>query len=558
MKNPLHKLSLIIFMVFATSAWAATVIDTEEALQTVLQKRLLNDRTGVCMTATIISDKTIKANVCANPKAMRAIDDQTAFEIGSITKTMTAILLAEMMQRGLMNLDAPLVDYLPKGTQVPSFQGKPILLRHIVTHTSGLSALPPDFAPTDAANPYANLTETSLLASLAKAQLKQAPGEVQSYSNFAMMALSLAIANKAGISYELLLKERIFQPLEMSGAYINDDNKPKQITAAIGHLPTQAVTSPWTFPNNLAGVGGVRATLPDMIKYAKAQLGRNLNANTELSKAIAKTQELMPIANGRPIGMNWFMRKSASSEILFHGGGTGGFSTEILIDKKGGRAVVVLADTSLTNLGGVSDVALHLLNPDNPIGEARLVTEATEALLDALVGDYVLEGGLPMTLRKKGRRLSAQAAGQPEFELGYDSRGDFYPLAFDAALRPEKLSAGYRFIWLQGGGAQVAKRVVPGGEKIAAVVISDKELQRYIGTYNLAPNFDIKFFMEAGKFYAQATNQPKFLMTAVGGTKFILEAIPAEIEFLSSDGVAIDSLELTQHGRKTKARRVVQ
>ena len=88
--------------------------------------------------------------------------------------------------------------------------------------------------------------------------------------------------------------------------------------------------------------------------------------------------------------------------------------------------------------------------------------------------------------------------------------------------------------------------------------ISDKELQRYISTYNLAPNFDIKFFMEAGKFYAQATNQPKFLMTALGGAKFILEAVPAEIEFLASDGVNIDSIELLQNGRKNKARRVVK
>jgi len=573
MKNVLHKLLFITALAITNAAFAA-VINTDDALQKVLQARLLNDRTGVCMAVAVISDTTIKAIACANPNVRRAIDDQTAFEIGSITKTMTATLLASMIQSGQMSLDAPLADYLPPGTQVPSFKGKPILLRHVVTHTSGLGALPPDFAPTDASNPYANLTEKSLLASLAKVELKQAPGEVQSYSNFAMMVLSIAIANKAGKSYEDLLKTRIFLPLGMDGAYISDSNRPKRITAAVGHLPNQAVTSPWIFPVNLAGVGGVRATLPDMIQYAKAQLGRefdkdatinlnptataNANANAGLIKAIAKTQEVIPLANGQPMGMNWFMRTNAGAEILFHGGGTGGFSTEILIDKKAGRAVVVLADTSLTNLGGVSDVALHLLNPDNPIGEARIATEAPTGLLTALEGDYVLSGGLPMTLRIKDKALAGQAAGQSEFEFGYDSRGDFYPLAFDAALRPEKLSTGYRFIWLQGGGAQIAKRMAPKGEKLVAVAVSDKELERYIGTYNLAPNFDIKFFVESGKFYAQATNQPKFLMTALGGAKFILEAVPAEIEFLAGDGVTIDAVELLQNGRKNKARKVAK
>lgn len=571
MKNVLHKLLFITALAITNAAFAA-VINTDDALQKVLQARLLNDRTGVCMAVAVISDTTIKAIACANPNVRRAIDDQTAFEIGSITKTMTATLLASMIQSGQMSLDAPLADYLPSGTQVPSFKGKPILLRHVVTHTSGLGALPPDFAPTDASNPYANLTEKSLLASLAKVELKQAPGEVQSYSNFAMMVLSIAIANKAGKSYEDLLKTRIFLPLGMDGAYISDSNRPKRITAAVGHLPNQAVTSPWIFPVNLAGVGGVRATLPDMIQYAKAQLGREFdkdakinsnpaataNANAGLIKAIAKTQEVIPLTNGQPMGMNWFMRTNAGAEVLFHGGGTGGFSTEILIDKKAGRAVVVLADTSLTNLGGVSDVALHLLNPDNPIGEARIATEAPTGLLTALEGDYVLSGGLPITLRIKDKALAGQAAGQSEFEFGYDSRGDFYPLAFDAALRPEKLSTGYRFIWLQGGGAQIAKRMAPKGEKLVAVAVSDKELESFIGTYNLAPNFDIKFFVESGKFYAQATNQPKFLMTALGGAKFILEAVPAEIEFLAGDGVTIDAIELLQNGRKNKARKVAK
>ncbi len=555
--------------VFASGSYAAGLIETQESLQTSLQKRLLNDRTGVCMTVAIIAEKTIKATACADPtspKLSAMLNDNTSFEIGSITKTMTATLLADLIERGQMNLDSPLADYLPVGTNVPSFEGKLILLRHVVTHTSGLPALPPDFMPTNANDPYANLTEKSLLASIGKVTLKQAPGETQSYSNFAMMLLSLAIANKAGMTYEALLQERIFKPLGMAGAYITDANKPKQVAAAIGHLPTKAVTAPWTLPVNLAGVGGVRATLPDMILYAKAQLGMikfETNAGVDLSKSILKTQDKIPVKNGRPMGMNWSFQPSKTGEVMFHGGGTGGFSAELVIDKKAHRAVVVLADTQVGAMGSASQVALHLLNGDAAIGGPTIAMDAPETLLDALVGDYMLGDNLPTTLRKKGKTLTVQAAGQPEFEMGYDSRGDFYPFALDALLKVEKNGANYRLLWLQGGGAQPVKRVMTEAEKAVLAAarakippVSAEDFERYVGIYNLAPNFDIKIFIESGKFYAQATNQPKFLLTPLGGVKFALEQVPADVEFLSADGVNFETLELTQNGRKNKARRV--
>ena len=557
------------FTVFAPNIDAAALIETQESLQASLQKRLLNDRTGVCMTVAIIAEKTIKATACADPKSPKLSsiqNDNTSFEIGSITKTMTATLLADLIERGQMKLDAPLADYLPAGTNVPSFEGKPILLQHVVTHTSGLPALPPDFMPTNANDPYANLTEKSLLASIGKVILKRAPGETQSYSNFAMMVLTLAIANKAGMTYEAMLQEGMFKPLGMAGAYIADSNKPKQVTAAIGHLPTKAVTAPWTLPPNLAGVGGVRATLPDMVSYAKAQLGMlkfETDAGISLSKAILKTQEKIPVKNGRQMGMNWFFQPSKTGEVMFHGGGTGGFSTELVIDKKARRAVVVLADTQVGAMGTLSQVALHLLNGDAPIGEPTVAMDAPVTLLDALVGDYILGDNLPTTLRKKGKALFAQAAGQSEFEMGYDSSGNFYPLTFDALLRVEQNGANYRLTWLQGGGAQPVRRVLTEAEKAALAAerakippVAIQDFERYVGVYNLAPNFDIKIFIDSAKFYAQATNQPKFLLTPLGGTKFILEQVPADIEFLSNDGVNFETLELTQNGRKNKARRV--
>ena len=124
------------------------------------------------------------------------------------------------------------------------------------------------------------------------------------------------------------------------------------------------------------------------------------------------------------------------------------------------RAVVLLSDTALTDLGGLTTIGLHLLDPVVPAGSPRTVATADARLIDALVGGYRLQSGLGMELRHKGSALTIQADGQPEFEMGYDSAGDFYPLQFDALLRPKRKADGsYSFTWFQLGGTDEAQAV---------------------------------------------------------------------------------------------------
>src|SRR5262249_30477127 len=146
----------------------------------------------------------------------RAIDFTTAFEIGSISKTMTGFLLADLLAREALSLDDPLAMHLPPGTPVPTYQDAPILLRHLVTHTAGLPSLPPRMAVSDPANPYAALTEADLLASLADVNLTVAPGTHWAYSNFGYMLLSYVVTRTNAEGLEALLKTRLFAPLGMA------------------------------------------------------------------------------------------------------------------------------------------------------------------------------------------------------------------------------------------------------------------------------------------------------------------------------------------------------
>src|SRR5271169_1860276 len=150
MKTPILNLAVALSSVPAFAA-------SDNDLRAALEQRFKGDRTGACIAAAVIeNDTTARAYVCADAKSDRPFDEHTAFEIGSVTKTMTAALLAEFIERGEITLDDPLGKLLPSGTIVPSFNGREITIGNVVAHTSGLPSFP--WRITNFNNPYARLT----------------------------------------------------------------------------------------------------------------------------------------------------------------------------------------------------------------------------------------------------------------------------------------------------------------------------------------------------------------------------------------------------------------
>ena len=451
-----HLAGLAAITLYTTPAFAIS----EGDLRTALEQRFKGDRTGACVAAAAIDGgTTASAYFCANPNSQRAYDEHTAFEIGSVTKTMTAALLAEVIARGEVTLNDPIAKLLPPGTSVPSFNGRQITIGEIVTHTSGLPAIPAQYRLTDLNNPYASVTERDLLGALAATQLTRAPGSQWEYSNFAMMVLSYALAKRSGKDYETLLHERLLVPLGMNETYVA--RRPQQVRVAQGHLANTMSTVPWDFPADMAGVGGVRATLSDMVRYLEGELDTRESA---ITPALALTQQQVASVGGHTMGMNWEILATGNiangRTIIMHGGGTGGYSSFVAFDRAARRAAVLLSDTALTDLGGLATIGLHLLDPAVPVGAPRTVATPDAKQIEALVGRYRLQSGLAMELRHKGSALTIQADGQPEFEMGYDSAGDFYPLQFDALLRPKRNADGtYTFTWFQLGGIHPAERL---------------------------------------------------------------------------------------------------
>ncbi|MBO9715351.1 MAG: serine hydrolase, partial [Pseudoxanthomonas sp.] len=434
--------------------------------------------------------------------------------------------------------------WLPEGTKVPDWQGQPILLRHVVTHTSGLPALPSRLGAKSMDDPYAKLDEVALLASLGDVKLAAAPGTKFEYSNFAMMVLSQAIARRADTDFESLARRELFAPLGMGHAYVNQ--LPAGVRVATGHAPSGQAVPAWHFATNLAGVGGVRATLDDMVRYVQGGLGR---IDVPVVRALQKTHE--PLSE--QMGMNWMRVPVNGRTVLMHEGGTGGFSAFVSLDPQRQRGVVILSDTTWNSIGSLGSLGLHLVDASFPLGGPRKVVAADPGQLQALAGEYQLEGAMKMTLRQRDGRLFVQAEGQGEYEMGHDDAGDFFPVALDAVLRPQRRADGsYGFTWMQMGAMFPATRL---DRATKAPSLSAAELAAYAGDYPLMPSFSLNVRERDGRLYAQATGQGAFPLDATAVDTFEAPAFGIEIVFHRDGGGQVESLELHQAGHVMRGQR---
>lgn len=521
---------------------------SDDALADLVSQRLQGDRTGACMAVAVIEGGSVARTFqCADGRNIARIGADTAFEIGSVSKTMTAALLADLILQGKGSLDDPLSEWLPAGTRLPDYQGKPILIRHVVTHSSGLPALPSRMAAPNVDDPYARLDEAALLASLGDVTLTIAPGTTFEYSNFASMVLSYAVARRAGTDMETLLKQRLFAPLGMQHAYI--DHAPPGVRAAVGHTPNARPASAWHFHANLAGVGGVRATLEDMVRYVQGQLGGEA---TSVSPALALSQQ--KLSDAPPMAMNWMLMPVGERIVHVHEGGTGGFSSFVSFDKDGQRGVVILSDTTWNSIGSLGSLGLHLVDARFPLGSPRRDSKPDAALLDALAGEYQLAGGMKMTVRRKGDALEIQPAGQGAYAMGYDSAGDFYPREFDAVLRPQRTAEGQSFTWMQMGAALPARRMDATASK-PALKLDAAVLREYEGDYPLMPAFALTVKAQGETLTIQGTGQPALPVQAVAPDEFVMDAVGAEIRFERDAAGKVVALTLKQAGQQLRGER---
>jgi serine-type D-Ala-D-Ala carboxypeptidase/endopeptidase len=305
------------------------------------------------------------------------LDGESVFEIGSMTKVFTGLLLAHMVRRGEVELTDRAADLLPRDVRVPGRNGKPITLLDLTTHFSGLPMNPtngPRVEPHE--NPYVDYTVSRMYEFLSSYELPRDPGDAAEYSNIGVALLGHALSLRAGMTtYDALVSDRILRPLGMTHTAVT---LTPQMRAHLvrGHDRAGGPVANWDL-SALAGMGGLSSTANDMLTFAAANLSpedTNLTlamrlAHRGLRQAEGFAYPGIPIAfNEGRIGFNWFNSRPGERRITWTVGLTGGYSSFLGLDIEARRAVVVLTNTGLNN---VDYFGFHLLDPTVPLPEAQ-------------------------------------------------------------------------------------------------------------------------------------------------------------------------------------------
>ena len=273
----------------------------------------------------------------------RVPDGDTIYEFGSATKVLTGILLADAVVQGQVKLDQPAGELLPAGVKMPANGDRAITLQDLSTHVSGLPTIPDNMKFGDPDNPYADYREKDLYAFLNNHKLARAPGTKNEYSNLGQGLLGHLLSLQAKSTYEDLVRNRIAVPLKMSSTKITID-KESQSRFAPGHMGDGQPAANWDLPV-LAGAGGVRTTVNDMLLFAAANLAP---PKGKLGEAIemAWTIHQKPIKKGdAPLGLGWHVTPDGTR---WHNGQTGGYHSMILINRKSKSSVILMTNTATT------------------------------------------------------------------------------------------------------------------------------------------------------------------------------------------------------------------
>jgi len=371
-------------------------------------------------------------------------DDQpltgdSVFEIGSITKVFTSLLLTKMTEHGEVRLNEPVAELLPPGTQVPQRDGRQITLADLATHTSGLPRMPDNFRPANPLNPYADYSVKQLYQFLASYQLPRDPGVKWVYSNLGFGLLGLALARRAGIDYGTLLREQICRPLGLhSTATVTTPSMAQRL--AVGHSADLITVSSWNLTEAMAGAGALRSTANDLLTFLAAAMGRTQSGLTPAFQALLSVQRPTE-APFIEEALGWMVDTRGGGEIVWKDGGTGGYASFIGYDPASDSAVVVLSNSN----NSVDDLGLHLLDSRYPLSVPYgSPPEATVSpgILDRYVGFYELAPNAIFTITRKGNQLFAQLTGQTRMAIYPKSPREFFLKVVDARMSFETDSRG--------------------------------------------------------------------------------------------------------------------
>jgi serine-type D-Ala-D-Ala carboxypeptidase/endopeptidase len=496
-------------------------------------------------------------------------NSSTIYELGSISKVFTSLLLADAVARGEIDLNGTADVANSAGIRLPSRDGRSITWIDLSTHRTGLPRLPSNLQATDLVNPYRDYDSKKAAEFLNHYELPRKPGETQEYSNIGGAVLGYLLAAKAGKPYEQLLREKITEPLKMTDCTVSlsDDQKKRLATP---HDKSGSTTSTWEFAD-LPAAGGVHATMRDMMRFAKAQIDPPKGTLGDAIE-LAWKQHTEADSSGAAMGLGWMI--AGDGETRWHNGGTGGFRSALFINRRLKCAAVVLCNTAVTN--EVDQLAIQVVQKaagleDKPEPSETSNPDSDKLAIDAklrgrLVGRYQLAPDFIFDVQDQDGHLMVGITNQPTQEVFPDSptRWSYHSVKATLEFKLPKTGSAKSLVLHQNGIQQTARRIEEAkaessdaaGHDADKLAIDAKLRGRLVGRYQLRPDFIFDVQDQDGHLMVGITNQPTQEVFPDSPSKWSYHGIDATLEFKLAKAGSPKSLVLHQNGIEQTARRI--
>ncbi|MFL6263879.1 MAG: serine hydrolase [Thermoanaerobaculia bacterium] len=474
---------------------------------------------------------------------------KTLFEIGSISKVFTGILIADAVAEGKLGLDDTLAKRLPVKFADPATGA--VTLKQLATHTSCLPRLPDNLTDLNGDDPYAKYDNKALFEYLAGAKLPGKPPCAVEYSNLGFGILGVVLETAYGKPWAALVQEKIAGPLGMADT-VQDLSAAQQSRFAEPWSGDQRA-HPWTL-KAIAGAGALRSTLGDMSKLADALLAGPKGPLAKAWPLLAGDLVDMSAAGGK-IGLALIHMKVNGEDAYFHNGGTGGYRSLLQVYPASGRAVVVLA----SNAAATPEAWLAAWEAKGRPAVARAEVALPAEALDQYVGVYSIDKTARFTLLRQGGGLVARLTGQPFFPIFASAKDEFFYKTVDAQLSFHRDAEG-KITGLtvhQNGRDIPASRdagPAPHIEFPGAAVLAE-----YAGEYDfgqLQPGAKLTVRATPTGLTAMLTGQPAFPIFSAGKDRFEFDVVVAALTFERDPAGKIVAVVLHQNGRDLRAPRL--
>jgi CubicO group peptidase (beta-lactamase class C family) len=311
-----------------------------------------------------------------------AVDGDTLFQIGSISKTFTATAAMRLVEEGRVDLDEPVRRHLPELRLADEDTAARVTMRHLLSHTGGWVG--------DYFDPIGHGDDVlaQMVSRLDRLEQLTPLGEVWSYNNAGFYIAGRVIEVVIGKPFEEAMKELVFAPLELERCFFFAEDVMTH-RFAVGHDRSGSVARPWPIGRPSAAVGGVIASASELLRYARLQFGESDLLSRESLAEMWTAQADAPGAQGADeVGLGWYLFEREGRSFLTHGGATNGQQARLVVAPAERFALAVLTNHDDGGALGAELLAAGLrsafgIEPSDPVH-----LERTRAELDRYVGIY--------------------------------------------------------------------------------------------------------------------------------------------------------------------------